>query len=116
MGFSLDLSAQDYITIFRTGSYGQLSAHLADNLDLEIKRDKSTVSKAEAIRLIRQRLNQFNPTEWETIHSGESEEKGANYFILKATNASGEGIRIFLHVKRIDGRQKVVSIRFRRAL
>ena len=113
---SLDLKSQDYRQLFTDKAYKRIQNHMDATVDIELRRNKSTVSSAEAIRMIRERLDVFAPVSWEKMHSGSTEENSARYLILKATNANDEALRIFIHLKEVDGQKKISSIRFRRAL
>ncbi len=114
--FTLGIQAQDYLETFKSGSLSRLEYHLADNVDIELKRNKRSLSKTDAIAAIRKRLKEFGAVEWELMHKGASEGNSSNYIILKATKENGDALRISLRTKQIDGVKKVTSIRFRRAL
>ncbi len=108
--------AQDYMNQLKGKSYTEFSTHLDDPIQLEIRRNKQTVSKDRAISLIKERLNQLNPVRWEMVHNGESEERKGRYLVLKAFNEQNEGVRIFFHMKQVKGKRKISSIRFRKLL
>lgn len=115
---SMNASAQssEYMRIFKAGSYAELNRHMADEVHLEIGRTKEILDKSSAITKVRERLNRFGATEWEMIHRGESEQKDANYYIVKAGNSKSEGLRIFIHTSVEGSKRKITAIRFRRAL
>lgn len=112
----LFVKGQDFISIFKSGSYSALSGRMLDMVDIEINRDKKTVSKSVAVNMIKNRLDQFKPVEWEMMHKGESEEKSSKYVILKATNANGEGLRVFIHIVEEGGNKIVSRISFKKVL
>ena len=106
----------EYVKIFESKNYRELSKHLDSNVQVEIGRVKQSLSREEAVSKLRERLNSFKPMEWELMHKGESESNDAKYIIIKATNKAGDGLRVFLYVKDTEGRRKITAIRFRQAL
>jgi len=115
--FGMDSAvAQDYMNQLKDKSFTEFSTHFDDPIQLEIRRNKQTVSKDRAISLIKERLNQLNPVRWEMVHKGESEERKGLYMVLKAFNDQEEGVRIFIHMKQVEGKRKISSIRFRKLL
>lgn len=106
----------EYLEILKTRSYGELTRHLDSEVQMEIGRVKQSLDREETISKLKERLATFKPVEWELMHKGQSESKDANYIIIKTTNASGEGLRLFFYIKESDGRRKINAIRFRQAL
>lgn len=115
---SINAAAQssEYMRIFKDGNYTELNRHMSDQVQLEIGRSKENLDKSSAIAKLRERLNRFGAVEWEMIHRGESEHRDANYYIVKAGNSKGEGLRIFIHTSVEGTKRKITAIRFRRAL
>ena len=114
--FGSSLQAQEYMNMLESRSYKQFARHLDNYVQIEMRRDKEIYSKEEAIKRIANRLNQLDPVRWELVHKGESEEKAGSYLVLKAYNKEDDGLRIFLHMKEVEGMKKVSSIKFRKLL
>ncbi len=109
-------NAQDFNYLLESKSYNTFAKHLDDTITIEIDRKKVAYKKEEALNIIKKHLAKFNPVKWERMHQGESEGSDANYQILKAYNASGNSLRIFLYTKSVGSRSIVSTIKFRKAL
>ena len=112
----LNLSGQDFVSLIQSNAFNKLEKHLNNSVNIEIKRKKSTVSKAQAIKMLRRHLDDFGPTEWEVMHKGSNEESDDRYVIANIYNEEKKGIRMFLHVENMDGQKKVSAIRIRKLL
>ena len=110
------LQGQDFIGLFKSGVYEELKSHLKDQVKLEIDRDKKVVSRNEAIKAVKNKMEEFKAIEWEAMHNGSSSTSGSKYLIAKVYNERKEGLRFFLHLENINGVQKISAIRIRKLL
>ena len=113
LSFTSGLLAQDYMKVLNTKDYTSLTSYANSTINLEIDRKKSTEKSSDAVRKIQEKLEAFNPIEWESVHRGASESKDAKYFIAEARNAAGEGLRLFFHLEKAGENRKISSIRVR---
>jgi len=113
---TIQLSAQDFIQFLKSKDYTQLSEHFSSTVKVEFDRKKKNVSKTQALTLIQDKLESFQPVRWETLHKGSSEDKNAGYLIAKAFNAAGEGLRIFIHLEDGSDAKRISGLRVRNLL
>jgi hypothetical protein len=111
-----DLDAQDYFAMLQNKSYKTFEAHLASTVQIEKRRSKQEVSKARAIEIVKKTMSELNPVKWEFVHKGVSEAQKDNYIVMKAFNAEGDGLRIFLYVHKAGDKREITAIRFRSTL
>lgn len=112
--FSLTgLQAQNYENYLKSKDFEGISRYFDSELDVQLSRDKLRVSKAKAVQMLKENLNSFKPVKYETMHQGASGGDGANYVIIKLTNAQNESVRLFLHMEGTGATKKIVSIRIR---
>jgi len=83
---------------------------------MEFNRKKSFVSKSKAIDMLEAELQSFNPSQWESMHQGTSDDKNASYLIAKVYNQENEGLRIFVHLEQEAGKRTISGIRIRKLL
>lgn len=114
--FTLNTQAQDYIKLLDSKDYSSIESHMNNKIVLEIDREKSQVSSAIAIKMMREKLGAFGPIKWESVHKGSSERDDAKYFIAKVYNSSGDGLRVFFHLESAGSVKKISSIRIRNLL
>lgn len=113
LSFCVGVVAQDYMKVLNQKDYTSLVAYANSTVNLEIDRKKSTEKSSVAIKKIQEKLDSFNPIAWESVHRGASESKDAKYFIAEASNAAGEGLRLFFHLETVGEKRKISSIRVR---
>jgi len=113
---SINLSAQDFVKILEAGNYTELVQHFNSKVKMELNRDKKVVSKSKAIDMLENEMTSFNPTRWESMHQGSSDDDKASYLITKVYNQAGDGLRIFIHLEKGQNKKTISGIRIRKLL
>jgi len=113
---NFNLSGQGYFDYFKAGDFEAIKVRLNDEVNIQINREKKTVSSQKAIEILKNQYNSFHPVKWEVLHLGESEDEDAKYFIAKMFNAQDEALRLFVHMEGNGASRKISSIRFRKLL
>ena len=116
LGFVSNSYTQDYESLLKTKQFANIKQYMAEEVNVQFGQSKRLVSKEKAIQLLRQNLNEFGPVRWETLHQGASNEKNANYVILKLYNQDDEGVRLFLHLEESGQAKKITALRMREIL
>lgn len=107
------LSGQDFIELFKTQDYEELSITLSEDVNLKMD-DGSKVNGSKAVlSALKKRLGNFTPTTVETKHKGSSDARKTDYLIAKLFNAEGEGMRIFIHLENSPNGKKICDIKLR---
>lgn len=110
------LSAQNFVNLLKSGEYEELATYFSNTVKIEFNRDKKVLPKAKALKLLKSRMEEFQPVSWEKMHKGSSGDKNSGYVIAKTFNADNEGLRIFIHLEDGNNKKTISGIRIRKLL
>lgn len=107
------LVGQDFIELFKTQDYDELSLVLSQDVNLKMEDGTKVKGDAPVLSALKKRLTAFNPVSIETRHKGSSEERETDYIIAKLFNDEGAGIRMFIHLENTGDGRKICDVKLR---
>ncbi len=109
------LSAQNYILAFKNQDFSVIESNLTADVTVKVDSAKKLKGKAAGLQAIKSVLTDFAPISAESKHKGGSENNDNDYLIAKLENASGEKMRVFIHLENSENGKRICDVKIRRS-
>lgn len=93
------------------GNADALGQYFDDNVEVAVKDEEGTYSKANAIKLVRDFFAKNKPTRFSQVHQGASKGQFSEYCIGDLNTQTGT-FRVYIYMKVNAGKYTIQEIRF----
>ena len=95
------------------GDANTLGSYFDESIEISILDKDDIYAKADAIGVVSQFFNQYQPSGWSTVHNGAARNNDSQYCIGNLS-ANGQTFRVYIYMKEKGGKQLIQELRFDR--
>ena len=95
------------------GDANTLGSYFDESIEISILDKDDIYAKADAIGVVSQFFNQYQPSGWSTVHKGAARNNDSQYCIGNLS-ANGQTFRVYIYMKEKGGKQLIQELRFDR--
>lgn len=101
---------QEVSNAIKAGNAKQLATYFHPSVDLTIRQNEGTYSKAQAEQVVQNFFSSNKPTSYKSNHTGSSTD-GSRYVIGRMESSTGS-FRVYMLLKNISGKELIQTLRF----